>query len=94
MGILICAGEKIFNSNAMAANMFCFDCVFLSGLISIMRASPAPLKLASVSRTICFPGMGCSNANSNESFFLLFIESKVSVSSNMTLIAVFALSTF
>ena len=56
------------------------------GLLSIMRAKPALLKLASVIKISCFPAVGCFNASSQASIFGLFTESKVSFNSDVILI--------
>ena len=50
----------IINPNATRAFIFRFVSIFWSGLSWIRRAYPALLKLASVLRTSCLPGMGCS----------------------------------
>ena len=50
-----------------------------------MSAYPALLKLASVIRTVCFPGMGCFNARLQLSLSVLFTESKTSSNSELML---------
>ena len=50
-----------------------------------MRAYPALLKLASVSKASCFPGMGCFRANWQASLRALLTESNVSFNSDLIL---------
>ena len=83
MDMLSCAGEKVFEPNATGAYVFRFDCIFWSGLSSIMRAYPALLKLASVFKTSCVPGMGCFNASWQASLRALLTESIVSFNSDV-----------
>ena len=94
MDILSSAGEKIFEPNATGAYVFRFDCIFASGLSSIVRAYQALLKLASVIKTSCFPGMGCFNAKAHASLRALLTESNVSLSSDVKLIGTSVLSNF
>ena len=50
-----CRGND-FRSERYRAHVLRFQCIFRSVLSSVMGAYPAPLKLASVIRTNCFPG--------------------------------------
>ena len=86
MNILSCAGEKFFETDATGAYTLRFDCIICSGLSSIMRANPALLKLASVFKTSCFPGMGCLSTNSQASLRAFLTESIVSFNSDVMLI--------
>ena len=89
MDILSSAGEKNFEPNATGLYV---DCIFLPGLSSIIRANAALLKLASVIKASCFPGMGCFNANSQASVKALLTESNVSFNSDVILIGTSILS--
>ena len=94
MDNLSCAVEKIFEPNATGACVFRFDCIFWSGLSTIMMAYPALLKLASVNKTSCLPGMGCFSDNSQTSLRAFLTESKnVSFNSDVMLIGTSILST-
>ena len=81
----LCRGE-IFEPNATGAYVFRFDCIFWSGLSSIIRAYPALLKLASVIKTSCFPGMGCFSTSSQASLRAWLTESNVYFNSDVILI--------
>ena len=91
-GHLSCAEEKIFEPNATGAYLFRFDCIFWSGLFSIKKACSARLKLASLIKTSCFPGMGCLSANWQVSLTALLTESNISVNSDVILIGTSVLS--
>ena len=52
----------------------------------MIRAYPALLKLASVIKTNCFPGIGCLSASWHASLSALLTESKVFFSSEVMLI--------
>ena len=79
------ARGKKFEPNATETYVFSFDCIFWSGFSSIMRAYPALLKLASVFKKRCFPGMNFSNSNSQASLraFLAKMLIGTSVLSNL-----------
>ena len=82
---LSCAGRKISEPNGTEAYVFRFDCIFWSGLSSIMRASLTLLTVASVIKTRCLPGMGCFNATWQASLRALLTESNVSFNSDVIL---------
>ena len=86
---MICAGEKVFDTNGTGAKVFLVDWIPWSGLSSIMKAKPTLLKLVSVNKTSCFPGMGCFNASWHASFSALLTESKFSSNSDVLLIETF-----
>ena len=50
------------------------------------------MKLTSVIKTICFPGIGCFDANSQASLSALFTESNMSFSFDVIIIGTSALS--
>ena len=86
MDNLSCAGEIIFEPNATGAYTFRFDSISWSGLSSTMKAYPALLKLVSVIRTSCFPGMSCFSANWQASLRAFLTEWNVSFKSDVILI--------
>ena len=86
MGILCCSGGKFFQPNATGVYVFRFDCIFWSGLSSIMRAYPALLKLASDIRTRCFPGIDGFNVKWQASLRALLTESNMFINSDVMLI--------